>query len=286
MVGQFILYYVTDAHIVLLLVRLRRFILYYVRLHSYSGAVGSGTALQTGRSRVRFPKASLGFFIELILPTALWPWDRLSQYQKWVLGYLLGGKRVACLGLTTLPPSLADCLTILGTSTFSKQPSGPLQACTGIALSLQTFENILGRARLSQVWLCRWFTGILRHFFFLNRLNRKSTREWPNQDKFKILYGLCYSFCYQNADMFRGLSSLSALYFLCVTSSLSLTFWLLYSKFPIKEWRNLKIFSIYTQGSASMEAVHSRLISEYTDISLLREITVSPYVWADLNVVE
>ena len=35
-----------------------------------------------------------------------------------------------------------------------------------------------------------------------------------------------------------------------------------------------------------MEAVHSRLISEYIGILLLREITVSPYVWADLNIVE
>ena len=38
------------------------------------GAVGKGTALQTGRSRVRFPMVSLQFFIEIILPTALWPW--------------------------------------------------------------------------------------------------------------------------------------------------------------------------------------------------------------------
>jgi hypothetical protein len=35
---------------------------------------GLGTALQTGRSRDRFPMVSLEFFIEIILPTALWPW--------------------------------------------------------------------------------------------------------------------------------------------------------------------------------------------------------------------
>ena len=33
-------------------------------------AVGGGTALQVGRSRVRFPRASLKFFIDIILPTA------------------------------------------------------------------------------------------------------------------------------------------------------------------------------------------------------------------------
>ena len=42
------------------------------------GAVGWGTALKAGRSRVRFPIMSLEFFTSIILPAALWPWVWLS----------------------------------------------------------------------------------------------------------------------------------------------------------------------------------------------------------------
>jgi hypothetical protein len=38
------------------------------------GAVGSGTALQAGRSQVRFSMGPFRFFIDLFLPDALWPW--------------------------------------------------------------------------------------------------------------------------------------------------------------------------------------------------------------------
>jgi len=41
-------------------------------------AVGWGTALEAGRSRVRFPMVSLKFFIDIILPSALRPWGWLS----------------------------------------------------------------------------------------------------------------------------------------------------------------------------------------------------------------
>jgi hypothetical protein len=46
--------------------------------HAAGSAVGWGTALQAGRSRVRVPTVSLEFFIDVFLPAALGPWVRLS----------------------------------------------------------------------------------------------------------------------------------------------------------------------------------------------------------------
>jgi len=48
-------------------------LLVHGKLSSRGGAVGCITTLQAGRWRVRFPKVSLEFVIDIILPVALCP---------------------------------------------------------------------------------------------------------------------------------------------------------------------------------------------------------------------
>jgi hypothetical protein len=97
------------------------------------GAVGWGTALQAGRSQVWFPMVSLDFFIDIFWPHCGPGADSASNRNEYE-EYCLGGKGGRCIGLTTLPPSCANCH-----ETWESQPPGTLKACPGIVLPFLLF---------------------------------------------------------------------------------------------------------------------------------------------------
>jgi hypothetical protein len=94
------------------------------------------TALQAGRSQVWYPIVSLEFFIDIILPVTLWPWGLLSLLQKWVQEYFLGGgvKTANAEGWQLYHLHVPNVLK--SGSLKLLEPSGPVQACNGIALPL------------------------------------------------------------------------------------------------------------------------------------------------------
>jgi len=96
-------------------------------------AVGWDTALPVTRSLVWFPMVSLEFFIDIILPVALWPWGWLSLQQKWVPGIFPGWVKAAdAWGWQPYHIHLPIVLKSGGLNLLEQ--TRPAQACNGIAL--------------------------------------------------------------------------------------------------------------------------------------------------------
>jgi hypothetical protein len=94
---------------------------------AHGGEVGLGTALQGGMSGVRFLMLSFEFFIDNPSGHTTAPGVDSASSRNEYQEYFLGGKGGRCVGLTTLPPSCADCLEI-----WEPQPTGTLRACPGL----------------------------------------------------------------------------------------------------------------------------------------------------------
>jgi hypothetical protein len=70
-----------------------------------------------------------------ILLDKQWPGVDLASDRNEYQEYFLGGKGSWCIGLTTFPPSCADCLEI-----WERQHPGTLWACNGIALPVYSLR--------------------------------------------------------------------------------------------------------------------------------------------------
>jgi hypothetical protein len=84
--------------------------------------------------------------IDIILLAALWPWGNSASNRNKYQEYFLGGKGSWSIGLTTLPPSCADCHRI-----WKPQPPGTLKACPHLYTDYFTFFILLKERRFNDI---------------------------------------------------------------------------------------------------------------------------------------
>jgi hypothetical protein len=104
---------------------------------------------QSERSWAQIPDVAIGIFHSLNPyghSVALESTLPLTEMSTWVVS--LGGKGAWCMGLTTLPPSCANCLEILGTS-VSWNPT----ALSRVVMGLLCFSSNI---RLKEDYVGMW----------------------------------------------------------------------------------------------------------------------------------
>jgi hypothetical protein len=95
--------------------------------------------LQIGRSLVRSQMVLLEFLIDINPSDRTMALGSTQPLTEMVPEEYPGGKCGRCVGLTTLPPSCA-VVTKSGNLNFL-EPSGPLQVCNGIVLTLPLLNS-------------------------------------------------------------------------------------------------------------------------------------------------
>jgi len=131
-------------------------ILFFINILNFNGARGSavgwGTALQAGRFAGSIPVGVIGIF-QWHNPSGRTMALGLTQplIEMSIRNICWGGKGGRCLGLTTL--HLHVPIVLKSRSLNLLKPSGPVQACNGIALPLLTslrFPIILHKMTISR----------------------------------------------------------------------------------------------------------------------------------------
>jgi len=112
-------------------------------IHVYKGvrggAVGWGTVQQLEWSRVRFPMVSLEFFIYLTFRSRYGCGVDLDSNRSEYQEYFLGGEGVT--GAYGWQPYHLQVPIVLKSGSLKPlEPSGPLQACNGMALLLHMYK--------------------------------------------------------------------------------------------------------------------------------------------------
>ena len=109
-------------------------IIIIIIIRAQGGAVGWGTALQTGRLRFWFPMVSMELLFEIILLVHYGPGvdsaSNRNEYQEYILGVKAAG------AFFWQPYHLHVPIVLKSGNLNLLEPSGPVRACNGITFTV------------------------------------------------------------------------------------------------------------------------------------------------------